>query len=136
MSSSTPSVFVTKEQVAKWRTEADEHERMTGLLRRKAMAGEQLLRAMEMEGADETKGDVGPFFQKDVATNFMGAIRDVANKASKPLPKKDLRKVLLDKGFPSEQVNSAYFYVAISKLNKNEEISVTDTGAVWKGKKP
>ena len=66
-------------------------------------------------------------------TNFMGAIRRLANEAQKPLPKSELKEMLRKEGFPDHQVGGTYFYVAIKKLKDKGSIAVDDAGNVGRG---
>jgi hypothetical protein len=117
---------ITPENIKKWRAEADEHQRQAAQLVRRAFAAEQFLATLEPKGRDAT----------DVADNFMGAIRQHANTALKPIPKPELKAILVKQGFPEKQVGSTYFYVAIKKLADKGQISVNGKGEIWKGKNP
>lgn len=104
---------ITPELIEEWEAQIAD-------LQRKIAAARVLLPA----SIEENDGD---------STNFMGAIRRLANESPKPLPKAILKELLKKEGFPEHQVGGTYFYVAIKKLKDKNTISVDDDGSVWRG---
>lgn len=91
-------------------------------------------------GADEREPNVGHPISRPNETdgNFMGTIRRLANSAKSPIPKAEMKELLLKEGFPAKQVRGTYFYVALKKLSAENkgQISIKDDGSIWKGKTP
>jgi hypothetical protein len=117
------AVSVTPAQIKEWKATAAEHERLAKLFLAKAAAGETIL-----------AGDAAPAESDDGEnTNLMGTLRTLANESPKPIPKADLKKMLIHAGIPADRVNGTYFYLAIRKLKDKGRVSVKADGSIWKG---
>lgn len=117
------AVSVTQSQIEEWKATAAEHERLAKLFLAKAAAGETIL-----------AGDTAPVeFEDDDSANLMGTLRRLANESPAPIPKSDLKKMLIKAGVPAERVSGTYFYLAIRKLRDKGKVSVKADGSVWKG---
>ena len=133
-----PPIVVSKELVAKWRDEADELERRANRLRRKAIAGEQILQAEDAEEADRENWPDSPAPETPteiVPNSFVGAIKFFANRSAAPLSRDALKTALIGAGFPPASVNGQYFTVALSNLKKHGSITIDTFGNVGKGAK-
>jgi len=62
---------------------------------------------------------------------LVAAIEKLANDASRPISKKELKRILAEQGFASDRLAN-YFYTAIHRLKAKERITVMPDGSVWK----
>ena len=58
-------------------------------------------------------------------------IEKIANESPAPITKKDLKKMLLSRGFRPDQLQ-AYMYTPIMRLKNSKRISVLSDGRIWK----
>jgi hypothetical protein len=116
------AVSVTPAQIEEWKATAAEHERLAKHFLAKAAAGETILSSVAPHESDDSDN-----------TNLMGTLRTLANENPKPIPKADLKKMLIHAGIPADRVNGTYFYLAIRKLKDKGRVSVQPDGSIWKG---
>jgi hypothetical protein len=128
-------ITVSPSQVVKWRAELAECENRARGLRR-LLEGAQMIESARVILASEPTTDGEGSSAKADGKNFMGAIREIANSASKPMSKADLKEALRKRGFPESQIMGTYFYVALNKLDGKHRVSIQKDGTVWKGDSP
>lgn len=66
-----------------------------------------------------------------VSDNMTEAIEKIANEASAPILRKELKRLLSAQGFPADQLGN-YFYTVVHRLKDRQRIAVNEDGSVWK----
>jgi hypothetical protein len=136
-----PFFVLTNEQIEEWRTEEKAAERLIvdGQQRLQAVRKKLDAAAVLAGHMPAQKQQASPLFGEEddkapEAMNMVKAIEEIANGSAVPVNRHDLRRMLIQRGFPKDRMGN-YFYTAVSRLKAAERISVRADGSVWKGQR-
>ncbi len=126
----SPDALSLQRQIEKWRAELDDHENRARALRRMIEGARMIASGQEILASE----DLAPAIPVgDGEMNFMGTMSKIVNGSPAPISKSELKETLRKLGFPENQVDGTYFYVAIKKLIGAERVSSQKDKKLWKG---
>jgi hypothetical protein len=134
----SPAFILTHQTLAEWEKEkAQLEEEIAAKQRKHAFIVERLkAAAVLMEKGSNLQepiaADDGAKSNGADPSNLIHAVDLIANTSSRPISKHDVKKRLMEMGFPESRLGN-YFYTTIARLKERQRNTVTSNGHIWRG---
>jgi hypothetical protein len=137
----SPVFTLTTSKLAEWQHELTAiDQEISAKQRRRQFLAERLHAAAVLMGSAAGHGETSEskvplqaetLFDAAKHKAMIDAVEKMANESPRPIAKGDVRKRLLEMGYPEGSLGN-YFYTVVARLKGKNRISVMPNGSIWR----